>query len=194
MKTVKVLKTKKGEIVVGFAKYGHFYRVIRMIKGRPAVDSVKLHENSITVVREIPVINGTFSTNQYVFYADTGKIKCRTVKKVEVEVKRVAEPATTYDTKDVVYIVMYNCAFYIWYNTNSFGLAQLIDTTGKKYSDSGIPMPDKLQVMKTIETISFNGCRYFSANLTIDGKKEMKVISAETGKIIKHTKIVSMFK
>lgn len=55
-------------------------------------------------------------------------------------------------------VVKYNGKIYLWYKTNEAGLAQLLDDAYTKFP--GTPRPDKLEVLKEVPTITYNGHDY----------------------------------
>ncbi len=86
------------------------------------------------------------------------------------------------DKEVVVKVVKYKEEFFVWYQTNASGFAQLIDKEGKKYP--GTPTPAKLEVVKMIPCIEFNRSWYF--------RTKIGAFSAVTGGRITHPKILEL--
>lgn len=79
-------------------------------------------------------------------------------------------------------VVKYNGKIYLWYKTNSSGFAQLINENGIKFT--GTPKPDKLEVIKHLRTVGFNGHEYV-------GTKQ-GVFSCTTGEKVTHPEILRL--
>ena len=84
----------------------------------------------------------------------------------------------------LIKVVSYKGKFFLHYRNNSSGLAQLVNSEGKKVS--GTPHPDKLQTVKTLRAKLFNGHYYVAT--------KQGIFSCSTGMKISDPKIVGMFK
>jgi hypothetical protein len=77
-------------------------------------------------------------------------------------------------------VVKYNGKIYLWYKTNNAGFAQLINEHGIKFT--GTPNPAKLEVLKELPCVEFNGHNYV---ITKQG-----VYSCTTGDKVTHPEIL----
>jgi hypothetical protein len=77
-------------------------------------------------------------------------------------------------------VVKYNGRICLWYKTNESGFAQLILENGVKFT--GTPKPDKLTILKTLVTVTYNNHEYVST--------KQGVFSCTTGNKITHEDII----
>ena len=80
-------------------------------------------------------------------------------------------------------VVSYRGAYFLYYRNNASGLAQLIKADGTKYS--GTPRPEHLDVVKKLESRSYNGHEYVST--------KQGVFSLSTGAKMVHPDILRLF-
>lgn len=81
------------------------------------------------------------------------------------------------------YVVKYKGEYYLHYANTKNGKAKLLKPDGKKFS--GTPGTDKLEVVRTLKTKSFNGSEYC--------KTKVGVVSCSTGNIIKDSNVLALF-
>ena len=84
----------------------------------------------------------------------------------------------------MVRVVKYKDKYYVWYKTHHSYKAQLIDENGKKFS--GTPLPEKLEVVKVIQSKIFNNHEYFMTKIGC--------FSVSTGNKITNPDILKLFK
>jgi hypothetical protein len=85
--------------------------------------------------------------------------------------------------RPVITVIFLNGQYYVNYGVTTDGKLKLIDRKGNKVHIETPCIPPR--VVKILSVVEFNKCFYFNT--------KVGVFSCQTGKRVKHTKILSMF-